>query len=164
MDSLAIAQALDTLHPSPSLHLDTAHHTEAQTAIFAVFLPLIPVFLSFVRTNVVVEEDIALIESRAAQFRVNTDLTDPAVREVNEQSWEKAKPAFEKVQRVLSEHKTDNGPFVLGSRVSHADFVLVAVAKAFRALDEGVGERFLDGSKALRECYAACEPWLRKDT
>jgi glutathione S-transferase len=80
-----------------------------------------------------------------------------------EQAWEAARPGLDALEALMGEWKVDEGPFVLGSRVSYADFVVVAVLEGFRRVGEELFERICEGREGLRGVWGACEEWLGRD-
>lgn len=80
-----------------------------------------------------------------------------------EQAWEAAKPGLDALEALIREWKVDEGPFVLGSRVSYADFVVVAVLEGFRRVGEDLFERIVEGREGLRGVWVACAEWLERD-
>lgn len=82
-----------------------------------------------------------------------------------EKAWEAARPGWDELESLMGEHKVDEGPFVLGSKVSYADFVVVAVLEGFRRIGEDLFERIVEGREGLRGVWEACSKagWLEKD-
>jgi len=62
----------------------------------------------------------------------------------------------------MREHKVDAGPFMLGSQVCYADFVIVAILQGLRTIGQDLFERFVSCAPELEKVWEACEPWLRK--
>lgn len=56
-----------------------------------------------------------------------------------------------------------DGPFVLGSEVSYADFVVVALSECLRRVHRPDYERFMAFDKSFPELHAACGEWLERD-
>lgn len=99
--------------------------------------------------------------ARAARFGMALDELE-ATRG-GEQAWEAAKPGLDALEALMGEYKVDEGPFVLGSRVSYADFVVVAVLEGFRRVGQDLFERIVGGREGLREVWVACEEWRERD-
>lgn len=66
-----------------------------------------------------------------------------------EAAWEAARPGLDALEDLVKggEFKVDGGPFVLGSEVSYADFVIVAVLEGFRRIGEDLFERIVGGGR-----------------
>lgn len=80
-----------------------------------------------------------------------------------EAAWEAAGPGLDALDALLAEHKVDDGPFVLGSQVSYADFVVVAILEGFRCIGDDLFERVVEGRDGLRGVWEACGKWLERD-
>lgn len=101
--------------------------------------------------------------ARAARFGM--DLDELEATRGGEGAWEAAKPGLDELEVLMREHKVDEGPFVLGSKVSYADFVVVAVLEGFRRIGEDLFERIVAGRSGLRGVWEAVkkEGWLERD-
>lgn len=93
------------------------------------------------------------------------DLDELEATKGGDGAWELAKPGLDELEELTREHKVDEGPFVLGSKVSYADFVVVAVLEGFRRIGGDLFERILQGREGLRGVWEACSKagWLEKD-
>jgi glutathione S-transferase len=99
--------------------------------------------------------------ARSARFGMTLDELE--ARRGGEKAWEAAKPGLNALEALMGEHKVDEGPFVLGSRVSYADFVIVAVLEGFRRLGQDLFDRVVEGREGLRGVWEACGEWMGKD-
>jgi glutathione S-transferase len=99
--------------------------------------------------------------ARAARFGMPLDELEAT--KGGEQAWEAARPGLDALEALMGEWKVDEGPFVLGSRVSYADFVVVAVLEGFRRVGEELFERICEGREGLRGVWGACGEWLGRD-
>ena len=118
-------------------------------------MPLIP-------RRLLRESSIELFNAaRAARFGMPLDELE--ARRGGEAAWEAAKAGLDELEALVWEHKVDEGPFVLGSRVSYADFVVVAVLEGFRRVGRELFERICEGREGLRGVWEACENWLERD-
>ena len=162
MDSLAIAQKLESLHPSPSLHLDNGLHLKVGPIFGKIGAPLLPVFMPRIGRDVIVESSVPYFqEARKKAFGMSLDEFEKM--KGGEQAWQAAQPGVEDLKAFLAEHKQDDGPFVLGSQVSYVDFVIVAFMEAFRRIGEELFERLVGNDESLRNIHKACERWLEND-
>jgi len=80
-----------------------------------------------------------------------------------EQAWQAAKAGLDDLEALMGQWKVDAGPFVLGSEVSYADFVVVAMLEGFRRVGEELFERIVEGREGLRGVWEACGEWLERD-
>lgn len=163
MDSLAIASALENLYPSPSLHLTNNLHTQLAPILGKISLPLIPVFMPRIGRDVVPETAQAYFhEARSARFGMPLDRLQR--EKGGPQAWEAAKPGLEELKDFLAKQKRDEGPFVLGSEVCYADFVIAALMESFRRIGEDLFEGFVGEYEELRALHEACGRWMERDT
>ncbi|KAM0711603.1 hypothetical protein Q7P35_000969 [Cladosporium inversicolor] len=161
-DSLSIALWAEIHHPAPSLLLEQTPHALAAQKIASATFPLIPVFMPLIPRHILRPTSIDLFNSaRAARFGMPLDELE-ATRG-GEKAWEAAGPGLDALEALMVEHKVDEGPFVLGSQVSYADFVVVAVLEGFRRVGQDLFERIVEGRGALRGVWEACERWLERD-
>lgn len=72
--------------------------------------------------------------ARAARFGMPLDVLE--AEKGGDSAWEAAKPGLDALEELVkgAEFKVDAGPFVLGSEISYADFVVVAVLEGFRRI------------------------------
>lgn len=161
-DSLAIAQWAEQNHPTPTLSLESTPHALAAQKIATATFPLIPVFMPRIPRTLLRESSIEVFNTaRAARFGMPLDELE-ATRG-GEQAWEAARAGLDGLEALVREHKVDAGPFVLGSRVSYADFVIVAVLEGFRRVGTDLFERICEGREGLRGVWEACADWLERD-
>jgi glutathione S-transferase len=99
--------------------------------------------------------------ARAARFGM--PLEELEAQRGGEKAWEAAKLGLDALEALMGEFKVDQGPFVLGSQVSYADFVVVAVLEGFRRIGQDLFMRIVEGREALREVWEACGEWLERD-
>lgn len=99
--------------------------------------------------------------ARAARFGMPLDELE--AQRGGEQAWEAAKPGLDELEALVKDHRIDEGPFVLGSRVSYADFVIVAVLEGFRRVGQDLFERIVERREGLRGVWEACVEWLERD-
>lgn len=86
----------------------------------------------------------------------------------SEQAWERAKLGLDSLGELVAGRGfkvegDEGGPFILGSRVSYADFVVVAALEGFRRVGEDVFERAVANREGLRGVWERCGEWLKKD-
>lgn len=80
-----------------------------------------------------------------------------------ESAWAAAKPGLGKLVEFLKEKKIDEGPFIRGSQISFADFVVVAVIKSFKRSGEDFYEGIVGFDPAIKKLYDAVAPYLVRD-
>lgn len=162
MDSLKIAPILEQLKPDPSLHLDSELHVEAQNAMDAVFTPILKYILIRTPQHVYCPEDIDwFYKMRAKRFNIAADSVQS--EEEDDAAWNAAQPAFRRVAALLTSHKREEGPFILGQTPSYGDLIIVAYARFARACGEEAWNRFIGQEESIRALYSACGKWLERD-
>lgn len=185
MHSLAIVHALEDLQPSPPLRLDTALHLEAEKVVESVALVIW-------WDGMVAMQDACLSERSRAYFaRTRKEVFGASLEELRdvkggEVAWGEAGKeggVLAGMGAFLTRHKEDGelllwrncgvtfadgvnsaeGPFVLGSRVSYADFVVVALLECLKRVDRPGWERLMRFDPSFKELHEACEEWLKRD-
>lgn len=93
------------------------------------------------------------------------DLDELEATKGGDGAWAAAESGLDELEGLMREYKVDEGPFVLGSKVSYADFVVVAVLEGFRRIGGDLFERIVRGRDGLRGVWEACSKggWLEKD-
>ena len=101
--------------------------------------------------------------ARAARFGMPLDELEK--NRGGEGAWDAAGPGLDELEELVKggEFKVDAGPFMLGSEVSYADFVVVAVLEGFRRIGEDLFERIVEGKEGLRGVWEGCGELLKKD-
>lgn len=132
MESMNIAQKLEELHPSPSLHLDTGIHETVSAALSKAAGPLLPVFMPIVGRSIVVDSDKEWFEADRSK-RFGTSMADWEATKGGQQAWDAARPGLIELKKVLKENKKDEGPFILGSTPTYGDLVILSFIMFFKA-------------------------------
>lgn len=71
-----------------------------------------------------------------------------------EGAWDQAGPGLDELDAMF---KDNEGPFVLGSKISYADFVVLAMLEGFRRVGGDLYERIVDGREGLQGVWEGCE-------
>jgi len=159
MDSVPIAQFLESTYPDPPVPLTSELGREIEAKARAVAGTVF-------RTSVMPRE-MGILSPRAQEYFRRTreaslghrleDLLDP---DKEEQSWNAAGDGMRAVGELMRTHKA-NGPFVLGARPSYTDFFIAGSLQSARVVDEGVFQRNIK-YPGYREIYEACLPYMEK--
>jgi glutathione S-transferase len=159
MDSVPIAQFLESTYPDPPVPLTSELGREIEAKARAV------VGTAF-RTSVLPRE-MGILSPRAQEYFRRTreaslghrleDLLDP---EKEEQGWNAVGDGMRAVGELMRTHKAD-GPFVLGARPSYTDFFITGSLQSARVVDEGVFQRNIK-YPGYKEIYEACLPYMEK--
>ncbi|KAK5111493.1 hypothetical protein LTR85_011840 [Meristemomyces frigidus] len=162
MDSTVIAAEIEGLYPEPSLRLVEKLHQEAADVLGRVMMHLRPVILLSLPSNVLIESSVeAWLEKK--QQQLGMPVSEFARLKGDESAWESAEPGFAALREFLTANKEDEGPFVLGSKVSFADFIIVGALQSLRRIDETVYARFIEQDGVTLRLNEACAEWLRAD-
>jgi len=162
MDSMAIAEKLEDLHPLPSLRLDSRTHDKAKAVMGRLAGPLLPVFMPRIGRNLIVDSSSEHFYT-TKQKAFGMSLDEFEAKKGGEQAWQAAQPGLEALKALLSEHKVDKGSFVLGSKVSYGDFVVVAMLEGLRRIDQEIYDKIAKCDGSIEQLHRACEPWIEDD-
>jgi len=163
MDSASIAPALEKLQPERPLHFDDPAVARVQGAIGKIWsgnrglrticLPRVPRLILNPRSAEYFER------TRAEQFGMT--LAEVEKSENAKGAWEAAGAGLQELKALVKEN--GGGPFVLGEKVSYADFVLVSFFVFLRRLGEDLFERVMEVEEGFGELFKACEKWIERD-
>lgn len=164
MNSANIAPVLERLYPSPSLHLDAELHgpiTKAAENFAGVVwwdtMAALPSILPQ-RSSEYFEE------TRAVTF--GASLKEVARAKGGDAAWKTAAEpggVAEKLADLLSKHRRDEGPFILGSKPSYGDFIVASVFECFERCCVEDYRKAMALDKRFPALHEACRPWLRRD-
>lgn len=164
MESTAIATKLESMHPEPSLHLSNGLPQKLGPILGKAMAPLIPVFMPRIGRDMIVESCYDWFqEARAKRFGMPLDELEEA--KGGEQAWQAARPGLQELKAFIKENKKDEGPFVLGSEVCYADFLICSAVEALRRIGPDLFEKAMEvyDGEELRQLHEACGPWLKDD-
>ena len=162
MDSMAINQKLDSLHPEPSLHLDLKVHEKIQKTLGAAIGPARGMIIPIVPRTVLREPSTSwFIKDREKKFGKTLDQYEKD--EGGEAAWNATQSRLEQLKQEVSQHKRDDGPFVLGSAVSYSDIMIASVFAWIEKTDGDLFEKFVGYDESFKKLYEACRPWLARD-
>ncbi|KAL8819985.1 MAG: hypothetical protein Q9223_001690 [Gallowayella weberi] len=159
MDSKLIASELEKMYPDPPLVLDIVEEQEIE-ALKPKFLKIMgPAMAPKVAKNILGEGSRDyFVGQREKQLGVELEELDK--EEVVEKAWEDVKPVVREMAEVL---KKRGGPFVLGEKVSFADFVLVGWMVFLKRCGDGFLERFVEIEPVFGKLWEASQKWLERD-
>ncbi|KAL1844944.1 hypothetical protein VTK73DRAFT_1457 [Phialemonium thermophilum] len=160
-DSAQIARALEARHPSPPLHLDSPYRARAEQLAGQITKAVVPLCYARIPVSILNEPSVEYWYTTRRQRLGMT--VDEYEKTAGAAAYANAEPHLQQMTELLREKE---GPFVLGSEVSYADFEWVAVLEFFRRVDEGVFEEVLKrtGDEAVhRALLEACAPWLKRN-
>jgi glutathione S-transferase len=162
MESRMIVDKLEVLYPDPSLHLEAKAHDEILPALGKAVNAARPMILAAVWRNVLREPSASFFaEDRRQRFGKTLDQLEQD--DGGDKGWAAAQKALECLRLEMKQHKNDDGPFLLGSRVSYGDFLITAIFTWLERADSRVFERFVGYDESFRRVYEACRPWLERD-
>ncbi|KAI3285271.1 hypothetical protein DTO002I6_8747 [Penicillium roqueforti] len=159
MDSLPIAQFLESIYPNPPVPLTSELGREIETKARGVLGKAI--------YSSVMPREIRILSPRSQEYFRRTreaslghrleDLLDEGKEE---QVWSDVSAAMGAVGELIRTNKAD-GPFVLGARPSYTDFFIAGSLQSIRVVDEGVFQRMI-GYPGYGEVYEACLSYMGK--
>lgn len=161
MDSKKIAQKLEDMKPSPSLHLDTGLHDKASAALGQAAGPLLPVFIPIIGRSIVLPSDSEWFENDRSK-RFGMSMAEWEKTKGGEPAWEASKPGMAELKKVMTENKKDEGPFIMGSVPCYGDLIVLGFLKFFRVL--GLWEKWLEAYNGpeMERLWEAGEKWMER--
>ena len=165
MDSINIAKKLESMYPSPSLRLDTHLHEPVTEAVGICAFGLWPDGSLSTFRNVLSDRS-ALWFAEDRKKRVGMFLEELSTQKGGEAAWkalESPGGPFDMLKDVLTRHRKDSGPFVLGSEVSYGDFVAASLFEGIARTDAKIYDRMMGHDKSFQMLHKACSAWLERD-
>ncbi|KAJ9149482.1 Glutathione S-transferase [Pleurostoma richardsiae] len=161
MDSSKIAHTLEKLHPDPPLHLESPYQTRVDQIVSKVGQLVCPLCYSRVPVNLLNEASVEYWYTTRRQ-RLGMSVQEYEEKYGGEAAYSGAEPYLRQMTELLKENE---GPFLMGSEVSYADFTWVALLLFFKRVDEGIFREVLKrtGDEAVHQSLLdACAPWLKR--
>jgi glutathione S-transferase len=159
MDSVPIAQFLESIYPDPPLPLTSELGREIEVKGRAV------VGKAF-RTSVMSRE-VKILSPRSGEYFRKTheamlghSLEDLLDADKEDQVWNALEDEIRAVGELILTNKAE-GPFVLGARPSATDFFIAGSLQTARVVDEGVFQRNIK-YPGFGQVYEACLPYMEK--
>ncbi|KAJ5470810.1 hypothetical protein N7530_008167 [Penicillium desertorum] len=159
MDSLPIAQFLESTYPDPPVPLTSELGREIESKARSVLGKAI--YLS------VMPREVRILSPRSQEYFRRTreaslghrleDLLDGSKEN---QVWGGVSEVMGAVGDLIRTHKAA-GPFVLGARPSYTDFFIAGSLQSTRVVDEGMFQRIIR-YPGYGEVYEACLPYMEK--
>lgn len=160
MESLAIAKALESLYPEPTVHLDSEVLAEVSNTLSWTLKHLAPVLVPRMPRECLRGPSITYhIEARKKTFGMS--LEELEATQGGEGAWKRARPGLDKMVSILKANS--GGSFCLGSTPSYADFLIVGFLEWCRCLGGGIFERLTSLDSAFVNVYDSCHSWLEKN-
>ncbi|EMC92230.1 hypothetical protein BAUCODRAFT_38250 [Baudoinia panamericana UAMH 10762] len=163
MDSVKIAEKLEADHPKPTFHLENGLHLGAASVTQELLFAIVPAVVDGLLDDWLQEPSKSwFIEDRERRF----GMTMQQMRENlgGEKAWQNAEAALKKLQSFLTEHKKDEGPFVLGSTPCYADLCVVALLESLKRVCLEQYEQIIAYDERFKAIHDACKPWTEQDT
>ena len=82
-----------------------------------------------------------------------------------EKAWEAARPGLEELRDFIDSSKKDLGPFLQGSEVCYADFMIATLMESLRRIGEDLYENFVAvaADDSVQKIHSACQKWMVND-
>ncbi|KAK4575028.1 hypothetical protein LTR86_000878 [Recurvomyces mirabilis] len=162
MGSEVLVDKLEQAYPEPSLHLDSGLHKQAEDICDRIMANAAPNFMVLVVDNWLQEPS----KSWFAEDRIRR--LGMTVQECRQKAGgEIARPKIEEgsveLRDLLTKHKKDEGPFILGSAVSYGDFVAGGLFEGLKRMDPEHYKAFIDYDHSFKKLHEAIKPWVQKD-
>jgi glutathione S-transferase len=159
MDSVPIAQFLESTYPDPPLPLASELGREieakARAAVGKVF------------GTSVMSREVKILSPRAEEYfsksceaKLGHRLEELLDADKEEQGWNAMADDIRAVGELMLTNKAE-GPFVLGARPSATDFFIAGSLQTARVVDEGVFQRNIK-YPGYGQIYEACLPYMEK--
>lgn len=159
MDSRKIATELEKRFPEPSLHLDAPELAQIEKTVIKGFQSLRPELLPKVPAALLNPTSVEHFE-RTKKESFGMSLAQVEKEKGGEAAWKQAEPALQQLGALL---KAKGGPFLLGTTVSYADFIILGMIHFVRRIHEDLYQRAIAAEPALKTLYDASAAWLQRD-
>lgn len=162
MDSRKIASTLETLHPAPSLHLDSPYLTRVEQTLAKIERSLLLLCYTRIPVNVLNDASVEYWYSTRRE-RLGMTVQEYEDKHGGEAAYAGAEPHLKELTEMLKETE---GPFFMGKEVSYADFTWVALLKFFKRVDEVIFGEVLKrtGDQDVHTgLLDACAEWVERD-
>ncbi|TKA65339.1 hypothetical protein B0A55_09439 [Friedmanniomyces simplex] len=162
MDSMPIAEKLEAAYPEPSMHLDNGLWKQAAEICDGLVVSAGPDFMVAVVDDILQEPSKTwFAEDRHKRFGMS-------LQELQEKmGGETGRPATqagcEKLKGLLTSHKEDEGPFILGSKPSYGDLLAATLFESMRRMNVSQYEKIVESDESFKRLHEACKPWLERD-
>ncbi|KAK5716222.1 hypothetical protein LTR17_016564 [Elasticomyces elasticus] len=161
MDSNPIAEKLESLYPEPSMRMENGLWKEMAVVCDGLVFSAGPDFLCPL-VNDILREPAGAWFSEDRHKRFGATLPDIEVGMGGEKCWEASKPGLEKLKALLTTHKEDEGPFILGSKPSYGDLIAAGLFASLKRMHAERAEKVMGFDESFVKVLKACEPWLKK--
>ena len=164
MESNNCAEALESLYPEPSLHVDAQLHRDIMKEVDQVANHVFPLALIICVRRCLPERSAKFfLEDRERRFGISLEDLSTFKGEEAWKAGETSGGAFEQLKNELHKHKKDDGPFILGSQVSYGDFIIASMFESMRRVDKQLFDRLVGYDSSFKRLHEVCQPWLEKD-
>lgn len=165
MESRHIADALEKLQPSPSLGLGTGYAERAQGIVDQLLRTVVLPYIYRIPDWLLRPEGAKWYHEERQKLFGGMTLYDFAKHPEfsGEKAWQKSEPHVKALKDLLAENPS--GPFVMGDRVSYADFIIASYFKFLTKIDEDgdVYGRMVGFDPSFVALVKACEKWYERD-
>ena len=161
MDTAKIVPKLEEIYPEPSLYLDSTTNDEADKLVQGILMSFVRGLIPEIKVLLQEPSKSYYVESR--ERRSGMTMSEMTKEFGGERGWQKADPFLQMLKALFESNKRDNGPFILGSKPSFGDFIIVALFESFKKLAQGVYDRLLEYDTSFQDLNEACRPWTERD-
>jgi glutathione S-transferase len=162
MDSATIATLLEEICPNPFVHLDTCLQENIQAVLGRIAWALYPELAPLIRDNLLTEKGKPhWVDAREKLFGMPIDELHRT--KGGKQAWAAAKPDLIQLRQFVKVYKKDDGPFVLGNKISYADFLIVSLLMSAKRAGQALFDGIVGEDEGLIALWNACQIWLERD-
>ena len=161
MDTAKIVPRLEKIYPEPSLLLDSPTNDEAGKLVDEILPVLVPGLFPDILE--LLQEPSRSWFAKDRESRIGMPLDVVTQKVGGEVGWQKADPLLRRLKDLLGLNKRDSGPFILGSKLSFGDLIIVALFEGLRKVASGEHDRLMKYDTSFQELYEASKPWTERD-
>lgn len=162
MDSQLIAVKLESLYPESSLHLDVSPYQKAAEVSMKILFAVVGNFMAPVVDEWLEEPSKSWFEKDRSK-RLGMTVWELRDQKGGEQVFANAEPSLKELKELLHSHKMDEGPFVLGSKVSYADLVVIGFLESLERVEKGTYDRIVAFDESFKKLHEAGKKWTERD-
>ncbi|KAK0302706.1 hypothetical protein LTR82_017781 [Friedmanniomyces endolithicus] len=153
---------LESLYPSPPLHLETGLDREVNKLCSSIVFAVSAELMAPIVDDWLQEPSVSwFVDDR--QKRLGMNVWELREQKGGERIWSGAEEKLKQLKGFLRNHQKDEGPFVMGSVLSYADLVIIALFESLSRVRKEVYDRIMAYDKDFKKLHEAGEKWTKED-